>query len=249
MQELSEDLQDLLDKYLRGELGPDEQAQWQAVSGQPAVQAALAFHQDLMQALRPAGREALRTELAALDREDAPPAARIRHLRPALWAAALAAAVVILLAVWLGRRGQTPGSAALFATHFTPYPNTLARIPRDEADLRSPIELAMYAYERGDYARAREVLEGMATAATRRDLRFYLGVSALASGDTLAARLALAPLRDTPDQPFGPEAAWYLALTRLRADQPDQARDLLRSIAATADHPYQASAQALLNAL
>ncbi|RMG75930.1 MAG: hypothetical protein D6722_00215 [Bacteroidetes bacterium] len=241
----------LMDKKLLGTLDAGDAAQFEAALQDPDFREEWDLRLDLHQAFLAEGRAQVLAEFRALEAAHFPSAKVVSMAwlrRPAVWAAA---AVVLLLAVFSLIRftGQAVEPEALYAAHFQPYPNTVVVIPRDQGTLSDPLAQAMDAYQRADYPTAIAMLDTLSGAAERPDLQFYRSLSLLATGRTAEAIPAFEALVEAPTHAFSRESRWYLALAFLRNAQVDQARPLLRDLAAQDDNPNQAGARAILEAV
>jgi tetratricopeptide (TPR) repeat protein len=186
--------------------------------------------------------ERIRARTAAAATGAPPGRRRAVRLRPAPQFLALAATVVVGVgaAIVLTRPG--PGEA-LFQRNFEPYPSTRP-VVRGDRTAGSPGALALY--EAGDYRGALAQLEE----SLRRDpndpvARFYAGVCRLALGRTQEATLDLEQVMRLGGDDLRAPAEWYLALARLRANDPEGARAHLERIAASEGF-YRERARALL---
>jgi tetratricopeptide (TPR) repeat protein len=173
---------------------------------------------------------------AAAARRRAP---RFRHAPQFL---ALAATVVVGVGSAIVLTRPKPAQA-LFQRSFEPYPS-MRPVVRGDRTAGSPGALALY--EAGDYRGALAGLED----SLRRDpndpvARFYAGVCRLALGRTREATLDLEQVLRLGAEDLRAPAEWYLALVRLRANDPAGARAHLERIAAS-DGFYRDRAGALL---
>jgi tetratricopeptide (TPR) repeat protein len=176
---------------------------------------------------------------AAATRRRAP---RFRHAPQLL---ALAATLVVGVGTAIVLTRPRPGEA-LFRQNFEPYPSTRPVVRGDRA-AASPGALALY--EAGDYPGALAAFEET----LRRDphdpgARFYAGICRLALGRSQEATADLEQVLTVGHEDLRAPAEWYLALARLRANDPAGARAHLERIAASEGF-YRVKARALLSKL
>lgn len=174
----------------------------------------------------------------------APPSRR--HL---WWWLALAAAVAVL-ALWLAWPRQTqkspPDATRVFAQHFSPSLD-FGPARSQSPDGSDTLALLQSAYLSGDYARAIALLTPRVDGNTATHNSFaylQLGQLYLLNRQPDAARRALAQVKNG----YGHQRDWYLAMSALAANAPDEAKPMLQRIAAESG-PFQAKAREVLEEL
>lgn len=172
--------------------------------------------------------------------------AKVRSIRP-WYLAAIAAAVVLLLIVMIPqmvRQPATPGD--LYKTHFEALTPGLVR----GFAAQEVYKEAVNAYESQNYDQAIEKFQMLISDTTfirKSEAWLFVGISYLAKDKPEEALDALVQVSDTSGHID--MANWYVALTHLRLDQPDQARIVLKDIAGDSKHEKRARARKILNEL
>jgi len=246
---------ELIDRYLQGQLDHAERAAFhQRCEADPEF-AAEVKRQVIAEAI--ARREARAQRFAHFnaiyDQEaQAGPSGTIRRLWP--YAAAMAAAVALLILLFWPQT-KTPQSL-YFAYQEAPQPASFYK-----GESKAPAHTdALEAYNQADYAQAISLLQQQladSTAERPNTLRYYLGLSYLFAFDratetdsspdaSYLPRAIQAFQQVEAGSAFGQQAQWQLALTYLRANRGEEARQLLRNIAEHEGHFKQATAQEML---
>ena len=199
-----------IERYLRQEMSPAEQAAFEAQLAQdPALHASLKAEKALVSALRTHTRQRLKDQLQDVE-------AGLTPLRPRprwpLYAALAAAAVLLLL--WLIRR-PAPTSESLyqeFAAHYDS--GLLTRAEGTPPGCTAYFE-AISHYEDRAYGEAFSRLTALPAADScglpAAEWQLLTGVAALQSGETAQALSYLTPLVESQEA-----ARWFVALAQLR---------------------------------
>ncbi|MEO0470957.1 MAG: hypothetical protein AAF206_15120 [Bacteroidota bacterium] len=213
-----------IEQYLAGELSPEDKAAFAArLAEDPALKRRMQIAQQLDQAFDGAEVFALRKELQS-----------IRALRQQkkvrrfpVWSyAAVAAAIAILVLLWVNPGGSGKSSEALFAENFGAYPMLISSRADSVSDT---LGAALIAYENGDYAVAARHFAALDSADNiqPRFLRFYEAVSLLGAKDGAGA-IAILQALDLPE--LDEAKQWYLALAYLQNGQPEASKETLKDI-------------------
>jgi tetratricopeptide (TPR) repeat protein len=253
-------LTELIDKYLGGELKPEEKAAFEKrLATESALSEQVALHRQIKASFKSSGRASL---LAMLEEEDArmpayqefaqapdKPEARTiafdnRSRQMYYWAAAV---ILLLLApfIFIIRNNTSPQR---MADRYIPYENQQGPANSDTADLSNK---AMKHYEEENYALALPIFEkllGTQTAAEA-EVQFYKGNSHLALNHAQEAIACFEAVLNMPANKYTEEAQWYLALSYIKAEDKAKARELLNTIKDTEDHPFHKDATELLKKL
>ncbi|MEO0340750.1 MAG: hypothetical protein AAF242_16270 [Bacteroidota bacterium] len=194
--------------------------------------------EEIRDALRADMRKRWKTELQ--NREKSAPKNKPRPLRWIVWAVAATIALLISLALWLGR--DTMNDEELFANYFEAPLNTFTSTQRGEND-NSGILSAMQAYEARDYDLTLALFQEQPDSLLSDGASFYRGVAALATGKIVEARQYL---NEASQGSYQRSVEWFLALCDLKEAKYTQCRIQLEEITAKEDHPYANSASDLL---
>jgi len=235
----------LLDRYVRQELTPKEEEQFNQRMQDDDFRQALQWHQDLQAAAQQRGRQHLKEQLQSWENKESKTSAQKRS-RSNFWRWSLIAIAVVatLLLLWLFFRPSPKSPEEIFAEHFMPYPNIVAPIEKSEGQV-SERTLAFEAYELTAYPQAEVQFAQLEQTLT---VQFYRGVTALAQEQPAKAITFLQPVSETENR-FQQAAAWYLALAHLLQNELEIATNLLENIQNTSDHPFQQRAANLLQEL
>ncbi|MEL6656979.1 MAG: hypothetical protein AAFY48_22715 [Bacteroidota bacterium] len=169
--------------------------------------------------------------------------ARTRSL-PGRTILAVAASVALLLVAGFLWQKNNYSNTALADQYSTPYPDRLTTM---SGDAEAQLTEAMEAYNRGDYAAAIPLLEGLPDSLSTNGLtQLYLGIAQLKQGQAANAQTSLEAI--PLDSAYQEAANWYLVLSELAQGQEVAARERLESIIAAEAYPGPA-AQDLLKQL
>lgn len=160
----------------------------------------------------------------------------------------LALAILVILAIAIpGYLALQPSdTSALYADNFQPYPNVLAPLSRSDSDEMTELQKLMRSYERKDYNNALNQFNEYITQHPEEQnaLKFYRAIIYMEL-DNL--ELAIADLeyvldnnRDLVDQ-----AKWYMALTYLKDNRPEDASLVLKDLSSP-ENPYGQQANEIL---
>lgn len=163
---------------------------------------------------------------------------------PWKWTAAVAAAVLLLLAIWLLPKQGTPSAQTLYASHFEPYPDLITQMDASQ----SLQEEAMAQYNSGNALQALTLFGAVLEDDPDNDLiRLYMGVSHMQINELDEAIRTFDQLIQGDVPSYREPAEWYKALALLKAERKEACRDLLQSIAQNDQHDYALRARKLLD--
>ena len=145
----------------------------------------------------------------------------------------------------------------LYNEYFKPYPNEVIPFTRGEEvpenfahfsqEEYNLVARAMKHYQRGNYKEASELFEKhVERKKENADLIFYKGIAQLKSGKEKQAKENLNYILDIKGVDFQQEAQWYMALTYLKMNDVDSAREILNKISETPGHPYRNKAKKVI---
>ena len=211
-------LDDLMERYVRGELGDEERDQFE----QHFFACTDCFEE--LQTVR-----ALRAELNNTDPEQVTPLAGPKRRWQIPAAAAIAASILGAAFWWTGLQGpaMTPESLDRLASIEPPsYSASILRQPSDDAQLR--FQDAMQFYSKGDFGKAQQELRKAADLDPDAvNVSFFLGVALLLTNSTDDGIDELSRTISMGDSPYLEEAYLYRARGFLgRAEVPAARLDL-----------------------
>lgn len=135
----------------------------------------------------------------------------------------------------------------LFAVWFKPYRDESLEPARRGASPASPSEQFQQFYWDGNYGAALRAFDALDAGTQNNDNLLFLKANCLlASERDIEANTLLEAIVRNGSSRFRAQAPWYLALARLRAGRRQEAKSLLRAIAADVSSPRRADAQKLL---
>jgi hypothetical protein len=253
-------LTELIDRYLGGELNPQEKAAFEKrLTTEAALVEQVALHRQITASIKSSGRAGLLAMLAEEDAkmpayqeveiEEKPEAKVIAFNNTSRQMYYWAAAAVLLLLVpfiFIIRNNSSPERLA--GKYFQPYENQWVPANGDTAELSTQ---AMNHYEKGNHALVLPLLEKMLgnNTAAEAEVQFYKGNSHLALNHAKDAIASFEAVLAMPANQYTEEAQWYLSLSYIKADEKAKAKELLSTIVATQNHPFHQKATDLLKKL
>ncbi|GAB4412586.1 MAG: hypothetical protein OHK0039_18670 [Bacteroidia bacterium] len=234
---MNTELFDLVDREWRGRLQASERmALEQRIAADPALAEEVAAYRSLLDTLAYAGEAQLQTELLATGKTLLQQG-RTRQLR---WTIAAAAAVVLMMALWLWPRPTTTCDN-LYADAFRPAPiGTQGTAPTRDW---------VTAYALGAYDQAVVQIDALALAPTDAlyiRAMYFKGVALMALDRHTEAATLLAALPVTGS--MTDDILWYLALARIKTGMSDAALADLEALASR-NNAYRTQARDLLQQL
>jgi Tetratricopeptide repeat len=234
--------QENIDRYLRGELSPDERQQFDdALAQDENLAKDLGFHVDVERFLKKRDqRQALQANLKEIGADFFQPAKTVplqrnNNLR---WIIGIAA---VLAAVMIGRTLLRPSLYEQYAQ----YPELSLTEKSSSAD--ASVGTIEAAFGAKDYAKARPLLENyLKTYPNSQQARLYAGICAIELKDYEVGRQYLQALSET-EGPFRDYAYWYSALSWLKEDKKAECQKALQAM--PSDSEFFGKAQDLLKKL
>lgn len=232
--------QQTIEKYLAGELSPHARQEVENhLLDCPLCSDAVEGFQEIRPTLFPGSFEEWKASRSLPAKQSR---TILRQLRPFF---RIAAVLAVLIITWwlLLRPAQNPD---LFARFYQPYTldipvNTRSPLsPLLSIELHEKLPTALKAYDNGNFSTALEGLEDvLATDPKNETAAFYAGMSCLELGKYDEAIELLSTIANGQGN-YAAQAKWYLALTYLKKQQPEQAKELLQQIVST--NGYQSTA-------
>lgn len=259
---ITEEHKILIDKYIQGTLSETEKNVFEKLREDPAFEEELFFHEDLQQAVLLQHQNTFKERLIALKQKTAekynipsqdfeekqagptnsPKKDRVVNFRRVF---AVAASIAILVTVgWLIFQNQINLSSkaeqlALFNENFQFYPNVIDPIYQGAEENDKTIEKqASQAYELGNYDQALQLFNSLEQKSDT--VKLYTAIILVFQGNNLNTAIDYLKEVEQNDQlqmPIPQLAKWYLALTHLRLNDPDQSLQLLNEIISDANFP------------
>ncbi len=237
-----EELFETIELYLGGNLKDQELRDFQEkLREDEELRKEVEIHRELNEAFSPSDEKSLRDTLQEISSEvelseETPRGGSFRVWPIAASIALLAVAAFFLINIFF----STPSG---FDEFYSPYPaKSITRGtsggPQSEANIQ---------YSQGNYAQAAILFaEAVDSDPEQTELYIYLGVSYLEVNDYAAAIESLSQI--DINEKFGDDAAWYLAMTYLKTDMPEKAREQLEKIIAV-QSKHTSNASRLLESL
>jgi len=142
----------------------------------------------------------------------------------------IAAALILLLsAIYLFNLGDNTSDSNLFAEYFQPYPNTIVKLERGEAEV-TELQKTMLIYSNGDFKQAINNFDLILEKGKDSDLLFYKSVSQLSIGKNEEAISILEELKDKEIPSLKEAVNWYLVLGYVKENDNIKAKKLLEVI-------------------
>lgn len=210
------DKQELLDKYLAGNLNEEETAAFNELrAADHAFNDEVTFHDDLREVVFEDERLRLKQVLA--DKKAA--STKSNKKKPRTLLLISLAVLVILASIFTYRYQQRQKSPeGIYASYFEPYPNSYRPVSRNA--LNTAETQGFTAYENGNYTLAAEKFEESLDQKQDLSIIFYQGIAYGALGEISLAIQKMESVKGR-DFPYSSESYWYLGLYYLRKDKID----------------------------
>lgn len=226
----------LIEKYLDGELSPEETQVFEEKQDDSAeFREAVVFHRQLLGHLVAQQKLALKSELQGMMSATT----ETSSFNWKIWSVAASVLLVIGFVALLQLQGPSP-SQQLFDQYFDPYP-VMSVVRGDTPNGLNPLRL----YADNKYEQFVEVMADQRNAAKLKSTKLLLayGNALLAISEPEQAIEALSQIREGQDHYL--DAQWYLALAHLRLQKLEEAQDLLLPLVEQQSF-YKTSARKLL---
>ena len=232
-----EERYDLIERYVRQELTESETRDMEALlSTDKALRLELALHREVHHALHNADRAAFEAQLKEADHDYFSGMQSVSE--PTLWrrylAAAAAVALLLTAAIALYVRNGKPDAGELFVAYYETYemPGQL-RSDDSSASTHTHLEQAMACYEKREFTRSADYFSlALNEHPNNMTALFLRGVSYL---ETDKAEFAIRDFQNViagGDNLFMSQSRWYLALSYLKQDKINEARQVLNAMPA-----------------
>ena len=232
---ITEQEQQLIQKYFFGTLTSEEHTQFVALAQQPYAQKEIHFQEEILAVIDQEMEHSLKKELvkeeqACIEKEKNT-GSFIAAKRSARWKKwAIAASVTLVFSViGIDYFNNNQDKQPIFQEYFKPYPNVVEPINRTGTQSPSLRHDAFLAYENRLYQEAYTQFQGLPQSQSDPSLLFYQAQTLLALQQYEEAQLILEKLI-SQDSDQLTQSQWYLALTYLQTDQTIQAIPLLKAL-------------------
>lgn len=160
----------------------------------------------------------------------------------------LAASILLLIALSLWQIFFLKKSPAeLYLAYYTPYLSD--NLTRSAEQSKDNIEVAYLLYQEGDYESSFEILQSYFNESfDNQTAHYYMGLNAMELKMYNVALEEFKLVEQDPSTPFALHARWYIAMTFLQLNRPDEARQYLISLA-QAESIYSEKAASILKKL
>ena len=226
----------LIEKYIKGELEPSEELDFQRRMTDDAFQQEVKFQQGLRRAEISIGREELKKSFKSWDAETS---GRIQNTSffNNRWTIAAGFLILIVAGMIFLRPRLEHTTQDLYLAHYQSFPNLVDPLEKGAED---PEPTASQYYEMGNHASA-------LTQPTQDTAQlFYQGLSHLALTHSEDAISILDPISQYEGHRFRVPALWYLSLAYLYSGDIEKSRQQLRQILELGDKDFEIDARQLL---
>ena len=243
-----EQLQDLIDRYIQGELdAPQREAFAQRLQNEPELAEIVRLNQEVNATLADTKAAEFRSNLNTIraQREQ-----KVRLIQPVWVRAAAAVGLLVVVALaWFLLQPSKSSPEMLFAENFTMgYIEGIERTDVDASKLNN-LEKAQLAYNDSLYTESLDFFNAHLTRdPDDAESRIYAAKAAVATDDLSTAVDLLIPVSNS-NSPWKWDASWNLALINLKQGKLEEGKKRLEIIAKEADAPMAKKAKKLLKAL
>ncbi|MBC8173463.1 MAG: hypothetical protein H7X71_06100 [Chitinophagales bacterium] len=244
-------IQDLIDRFLRGEMTSQEKNSFlQQVDADTELKAEFLLQQEIYKGLHYAGNTALKMRLNKMHNE-MPPVV-IVHSKPEtkiismkmLWRAAAVILLFLIPAYFFFF--NSPSADRLYKQYYTAYETNLTARGSNEALLLEIDDL----YHTEDYAGALKKINMYSNADTiPAQLLLMKGICEMETGNDKAAHETFNVIIERNDMYHTDHALWYTALLELRAGNKEKCKELLHQLLAGSNPDHEVEAKELLRKL
>lgn len=227
----------LIDKFLLDRLTHSELTAFEERKSDPLFEKELTFRRELLKISEQKGDEKLHT---LLKEESKRLDAKMPKKKTKIYWIGLVLAALAGLFYFLTIHDAPPSNEELFVAHYEVFPNLLAPTERsNEADLMGA-ELALHAYDRGDFEKASAVFDTLSE--INNDLMMYQAIVEFESGSIDRAKELLLKISNDNQAQYHEASEWYLCLFYLKNGDVENCKVQLKSISSFKEHRYYSKA-------
>lgn len=239
-------IQDMIDRYIRGEMTQAEKTSFlEQVQADAELKAELVLQEEIYGALQHAGNTELRKKLNTFQREISPAnqTGKIISMRM-LWRVAAVILIFLIPAYFLFF--NTSSSDKLYKKYYVAYETSLTVRGANEAALQEIDEL----YNGAQYAAVLEKIHAFGITDTLpAQLLLVKGICEMEMGKDEEASETFAGIIKRNDPYFTDHALWYAALAELKTSDKENCRQLLNQLLARSKPDHEKEAEELLEKL
>lgn len=229
---------ELIKNYFLNRLSPEEQDRFDyLLQSDEEFREQVAFETKLKKSIYQSEHESLKEELKKIEQGVS------NKTNTSKWYL-VAASVVVLIAVGFFWNKNDNSSEKLFDAYYLTASNTSHPIVRDNGTQNSTTK-AFVAYEMGQYKEALGLLENAYASSNNSELLFYKGICYLQNDEPAMAVETFQRHLKFGDR-LREKSQWYLALAYLKADDKQQAKNVLGKIVTEPNNYNSAKAKELL---
>ena len=244
MKEISPRDSILIDKHLLGELTRFEQGEFERRILDDTFAKEVEFRSSVKIISQQKGDEKLLTlleeESKRIDQVKLQNRNRIYHLILALIALAG-------LCYFLFSNYNQPSQDEIFYAHYEPFPNLITPTQRSTSAELMGLELALYAYDNGQFQEAAEVFDTLSSMTPEAQL--YHAISCLEVGQYDRAEQMLVTISADKAAKYHEAADWYLCLLQIKITEKSETKICIKKIIGNKTHKYRIKAIELNSAL
>ncbi len=216
---------ELIDKYLQGKLTKSEKELFEnSIESDSEFLKEFNFQKELQDTLRKEERIKTKEFLGSIKDSNNTKNGSLKN--SSVWLAAASIILVIGVSVWFLLFNSSPSDPQkLYAQFYAPYENVVHPLERGEkmSDLKSE---AFLAYESGNYVLALNLFDSLKLRSSEPYYNFYSAIVLMELEEFEEAKPLLESYIET-DAELRDRAIWYLALTNIRLQETDQAKEQL----------------------
>ena len=251
MNNSNNNIEDLMDKYLLGQLTQKELDMLEhQLSNNPELASQLKQDTDILSGIQSYGNQQLKQKLKTIHKEvilNVKPEAKIRRM--GFSRLVVAASIVILIAAGMWFFLNPAQTVDIYAANYEPYSN-ISLVNRGEV---SPtIADAETYYQQGQYAQALPILENELTKPDIENadqIRLAAGICEMELGNFQNAISYFQPIIEVDNPLIVDQAIWYSALANVKLGNVEAARSLFEILAGDAGRDYSEEAKVILSSI
>lgn len=243
----SEDILSQFDQYSAGNLSATEQQDFESkLKEDEEFRQMYEEYRNLQDGINAFGYEQLAGNIAEWEAEIKAEEDTTGRRLGSWYLVAASISVILVAVIGFWALNDKDSTQQLYSAYYEAYPDVITSRAGDSNKLKE----ALYAYESEAYVDAELMLKELARKdPDDREAQFYLAQTLMARGKIDEAKEIFHVLKNTTGFSLREASAWYLALSYLKMEKNQEAKEELQKIIAYTNHAYGTQARELIKKL